>query len=156
MKKLLSVNKPAISIDLSLLIVRIGISAMMLTHAIPKLTKLFSGAPVQFPEVMGMSAELSIGLAIFAELICSALILMGFGTRIAVIPLIVTMLVVVFSIHATDPFSVKESASLYLLGYTGLLLAGSGTYSVDRLLHNKSKSRHQRNLRTPQPQFSAS
>lgn len=156
MRRLFSVNNPASAIDLSLLIARIGISAMMLTHALPKLAKLFGDSPVQFPEVMGMSATLSISLAIFSELICSILILIGFGTRIAVIPLIITMLVAVFSIHATDPFSIKESASLYLLGYVVLLLAGSGRYSVDGFLYGQTRNLNRARINKPQPQLSAS
>jgi putative oxidoreductase len=54
-KKILSVNKPSAATDIALLVARIGIAALMLTHGIPKLMMLISGAPLQFPSVMGMS-----------------------------------------------------------------------------------------------------
>ncbi len=137
MKKILSVNNTSTTTDLSLLIARVGIAALMLTHGIPKLLMLFSGAPVQFPPVMGMSAELSLGLTVFAEVFCSVFILAGFATRLAVVPLAITMLVAVFLIHGTDPLSVKEPALQYLLVYIVLLVAGSGKYSLDYVLHHK-------------------
>ena len=138
MKKLLSVNNTPSTTDLMLLIARAGIAALMLTHGIPKLMMLVSGAPVKFPPVMGMSAELSLGLTVFAEVFCSVLILAGFATRLATIPLIITMLVAVFYIHGSDPFAIKEAGLQYLLVYIVLLFAGSGKYSVDYFLNRKA------------------
>ena len=83
MKKILSVNNYSNSTGLSLLVARAGIAALMLTHGIPKLLMLLSGAPVQFPSVFGMSPELSLGLAVFAEVVGSLFILVGFATRLA-------------------------------------------------------------------------
>ncbi|BDQ13201.1 DoxX family protein [Sediminibacterium sp. TEGAF015] len=134
MKKLLSINNSSNTTDLALLIARAGIAVLMLTHGIPKLTMLFSGAPVQFPPVMGMSSELSLSLTVFAEVICSILILVGFATRLAVVPLIVTMMVAALLIHANDPFGKQEPSLQYLLVYLVLLLGGSGKYSTDYLL----------------------
>ncbi len=137
MKKLFSVNNNSTVTDMALLVARIGIAVLMLTHGIPKMMMLFSGAPLQFPSVMGMSAELSLGLAVFAEVVCSIFLIAGFATRIAVIPLIVTMVIAAFFIHAADPFSVKEPSLQYLLVYVVLLFVGSGKLSVDYLLQNK-------------------
>jgi putative oxidoreductase len=89
-------------------------------------------------EVFGMSHFLSLSLAVFAEVICSLFILLGFATRLAVIPLIITMLVVVFYIHADDPFGKQEMGLHYLLTYIMLLIMGSGKYSIDNLLYKKS------------------
>lgn len=137
MKKILSVNKAATATDIALLIARTGIAALMLTHGIPKMMMLFSGAPVQFPPVMGMSQELSLGLTVFAEVVCSVLIFAGFATRLATIPLIITMLVAALLIHGTDPFGKQEPSLQYLLVYVVLLFAGSGRFSIDHLLQGK-------------------
>lgn len=152
MKRLLNVNKAAATTDTALLVARIGIAVLMLSHGIPKMMMLFSGAPVQFPPVMGLSAELSLGLAVFAEVFCSILILAGFATRLASVPLIVTMLVAVFIIHAADPFGKQEPALQYLLVYIVLLFAGSGKYSVDYLLQRKSATTgYQQKVKDPNP-----
>ena len=115
MKRIFNVAQAPNPTDIALLIARTGIAALMLTHGIPKLLMLLSGAPIQFPPVFGMSAEISLSLAVLAEVVCSIFLLIGFATRLAVIPLAITMLVAVFSIHASDPLSVKESGLHYLL-----------------------------------------
>ena|SRR5688500_15673666 len=137
MKKILSVNNTANATNIGLLIARTGIAALMLTHGIPKLGMLLSGDFAKFPSVMGMSAELSLTLTVLAEVFCSIFILAGFATRLAVIPLIITMLIAVLVIHAADPITVKEPALHYLLVYVVLLFTGSGKYSMDNLLQSK-------------------
>lgn len=137
MKKIMYVNKAAATTDIALLVARLGIAALMLIHGIPKMMMLFSGAPIQFPPVMGMSAELSLSLTVFAEVVCSVVILAGFATRLATVPLIITMLVAVFVIHGADPFAKQEPALYYLLVYVVLLFAGSGKFSIDYLLQGK-------------------
>lgn len=139
MKKLLRVDHASDTTNFALLVARIAIATLMLTHGLPKLAMLFSGEQVQFPGLFGLSPELSLGLAVFAEVFCSVLVLIGFGTRLAVIPLIVTMLVAVFYIHAADPFVKKEIGLHYLLVYALLLIAGSGRFSLDNLLYRKAR-----------------
>jgi putative oxidoreductase len=137
MKKIFSVNNTSNTTNIALLTARVGIAALMLTHGIPKLMMLLSGAPTQFPPIMGMSAETSLALAVFAEVFCSIFLLAGFATRLATIPLMITMLVAVIFVHAADPIAVKEPALHYLLVYIVLLFAGSGKYSIDYLLQSK-------------------
>src|SRR5919107_28258 len=140
MKKILSVKQNSNSVDLALLIARVGIALLMLTHGLPKMAMLFSDAPVQFLPLFGASAEFSLALAVFAEVFCSLLLLVGLGTRLATIPLIITMAVAVFFVHAADPFGKQEPALQYLLVYVVLLLAGSGKYSFDYMWQQKSSA----------------
>jgi putative oxidoreductase len=151
MKRIISVNNTSNTTDIALLIIRVGIAVLMLTHGIPKLLMLFSGAPIQFPPVMGMSSKLSLGLTVLAETVCSLFILAGFATRIAVIPLAFTMLVAVLLIHSADPFSVKEPALHYLLVYTALLFAGSGKYSIDYLLQGNKPAKGYKHSKVQDP-----
>jgi putative oxidoreductase len=152
MKKIFSVNDTSNTTGIALLIARAGIAALMLTHGIPKLGMLLQGTPVQFPPVLGMSAELSLGLTVFAEVLCSVFILAGFATRLATIPLVITMLIAVFFIHAADPFAKQEPGLYYLLVYTVLLIAGSGKYSIDYLLNkNRNKATKYSNQKIKDP-----
>ena len=57
MKKIINVNNADTTTDVALLIARVGIAALMLTHGIPKLIMLVSGTSIQFPAIMGMSSE---------------------------------------------------------------------------------------------------
>jgi putative oxidoreductase len=124
--------------DLLLLIVRIAIASLMLVHGLPKLQMLLSGGAAAFPNILGMGAGLSLLLAVFAEVLCSLLILFGLGTRAAVVPLIITMLVAVFYVHGADPFIKQEMGLHYLLVYLVLLFAGSGKYSADFYLSRQT------------------
>ncbi|MCC9167745.1 DoxX family protein [Pontibacter harenae] len=137
MNKLLNLYQNSKNTDLALLVVRITVAGLMLTHGLPKLDMLLSSDPVQFPAVFGLSTSSSLALAVFAEVVCSVLILVGLGTRLAVIPLIFTMLIAAFYIHGADPFAKKEPAILYLIPYVMLLLTGSGKFALDHLLQHK-------------------
>lgn len=127
--------------NFALLLLRSGASIMMLTHGIPKLMQFFSGEPIAFASVLGMSMGLSLALAVFAEVFCSVCVLLGLGTRLASIPLIVTMATAAFHIHGADPFARKEMSLLYGLIFIVLLLTGAGKYSIDYLLSEKFKKR---------------
>src|SRR5690606_18610297 len=124
------------NLSIALLILRVGAGGLMLIHGIPKLQMLFSGE-IQFPGVMGLSPTISLILAVFSEVLCSLLILIGLKTRLATIPLILTMLIAVFMIHASDPFAKQELGLLYLFLYILLFLLGSGKFSVDALMQKK-------------------
>jgi putative oxidoreductase len=122
------------TLDILVLVVRITIAAFMLTHGWPKLMKLLEGGEIQFGDPIGLGPMLSLILAVFAEFFCSILIGIGLGTRLAAIPLIITMAVAAFIAHGGDPFRQKEMALLYLLFYLVLLVTGSRKYSLDYYL----------------------
>jgi len=140
MKQLVSINISQKGIDLAVFITRITAAALMLSHGLPKLGMLFSDNAARFPAVFGMSSEISLLLTVFAEVICSVFILFGVGTRLAVVPLIITMLVAVLYIHAADPFTKQEPGIQYLILYVILFITGSGKYSLDYLLQRKQSS----------------
>jgi putative oxidoreductase len=89
----------------------------MLTHGLPKMAMLLSGDLILFPPIFGMSPTLSLSRAVFAKVLCSIFIVVCFGTCLATVQLITTMLTAVFIIHAADPFAMKEMGILYLLEY---------------------------------------
>lgn len=116
---------------LGLLVLRVSSGVLMLSHGIGKLTNFStivnSG---QFMPVLG-SVAFGLGLVVFAEVFMSVLLVIGLLTRVAVIPLIVTMLVAIFLVHINEPFAKMEMALLYLFPYITLLIAGAGKYSID-------------------------
>jgi len=117
--------------NLGLLLVRLLAGGMMLTHGLPKISRFFGEGPVKFADPFGLGPEVSLGLAIFAEVGCSILVMIGFKTRWATVPLMITMLVAVFYAHANDPFGRKEPALLSFTLFLSLLISGGGRYSVD-------------------------
>ena len=108
----------------------------MLTHGVPKLQRILTGE-MKFGDPLGLGPEVSLVLVVFAEFVCAILVMLGLGTRLATVPLIVTMAVAAFIAHGDDPFSRKELALFYMVVYIVLLLSGSGKYSADRLISRK-------------------
>jgi putative oxidoreductase len=118
--------------NLGLLVFRLLAGGVMLTHGYQKFAN-FAEYATQFPDPLGVGAKLSLSLVVFAELVCAAFVVVGLFTRLALIPLIVTMIVAFFIIHGADPFIKKELALMYLGLYGGLFLTGPGDFSVQGL-----------------------
>jgi putative oxidoreductase len=120
--------------SLGLLLMRVGFAGTVAVHhGLPKLLG-FSNKMVSFPDPLGIGSTLSLALLVSAEFLCAILVVVGIFTRFAVLPLVVAMAVAFFMVHAHDPFAKKELAFLFLLGFSSILAAGPGRYSVDALL----------------------
>lgn len=117
--------------DLGLLVLRVGVSGLMLTHGFPKLLKLLQG-DFDFADPIGLGGMISLILTVIAEAICPVLIIVGIKTRLATIPPIIAMGVAAFVVHAADPIATKEKALLYLVAFIAIGLMGAGKLSLDR------------------------
>jgi putative oxidoreductase len=117
--------------DFGLLAVRLLSGGMMLTHGLPKFDRLFGEGPVKFADPFGLGPEISLGLVLFAEVGCSLLVMLGFKTRWATLPLLFTMLMAAFYAHGSDPFSDKELSLLFFSVFLSVLISGGGRFSVD-------------------------
>jgi putative oxidoreductase len=116
--------------DLGLLVLRIIGGGFMLTHGIPKLMKMLGG-DFGFANPLGIGEAPSLVLTVFAEFLCSLAILVGFKTRLACVPAMITMAVAALIIHGGDPWGDKEHALMYFGIYLALMIMGAGKYSVD-------------------------
>jgi putative oxidoreductase len=121
-----------ISPDVAVAILRIATSATMLTHGIPKLMRILEG-DLDFRDPIGLGPELSLMLITFAEFFCAFLVLIGFATRLAAVPLIIGMAVTYFIVHGDDPFSRSEKSFMFMYLYILIFFTGSGKFSLDRL-----------------------
>jgi putative oxidoreductase len=134
MKKMLYSTKfTPLAINIALLIFRIGVGVLTIPHGYAKL-QAFPQKKDTFMNFLGLGSEVSLALAIFAELICSVLIIVGLFTRFAALSLFITFCVIVFKAHYLDFFGKGELGSLYLICYTFLLLVGPGKFSVDKAI----------------------
>jgi putative oxidoreductase len=134
MKRLFQTGTKEEYLNILVLLLRVSIAAFMITHGWPKLSKLLAGGEIQFGNPIGLGPTISLILVVFSEVFCSILIAIGLGTRLATIPLMITMLVAAFIAHGPDPFGRKESALLYFLFYLTLFVIGSRKYSIDYLI----------------------
>ncbi|TNF30193.1 MAG: DoxX family protein, partial [Bacteroidetes bacterium] len=104
MKKLLFSNKP-FQADLGLLLLRLASGGIMAySHGWGKMQRVQEGE-LGFADPIGIGELPSLVLTVFAELVCGVLVALGLFTRAALVPLIITMVVAVFIVHADDPFS---------------------------------------------------
>ncbi|HLG02498.1 MAG TPA: DoxX family protein [Bacteroidia bacterium] len=122
--------KPEVAFNLTTIVLRIS-AALMLLHGWPKLMK-FSEKAEAFSDPLGIGHTGSLALTVFAEFFCTILIVLGCCTRVATIPLMFLMGIIIFVVHTTDPFPDKELAWHYLLLYLAIFFLGPGKYSVDR------------------------
>ena len=108
----------------------------MLTHGYGKFLRLFEDK-IKFSDPIGLGKELSLYLAVLGEFIAPIFIIIGLKTRFFSIFPIITMYVAAFISHAGDPFSRKEKAILFFLGFIIVFICGPGKYSLDFKIKNR-------------------
>jgi putative oxidoreductase len=122
--------------DGGLLFARVAFAGgMIYLHGWGKLTNFANIAP-QFPDPLGIGSANSLALATFAEFFAAAAILFGFATRLAVLPLIPTMIIAA-QVANSGKAGAGELALLYLAGFVTILLTGPGRFSLDHLIGRK-------------------
>lgn len=118
---------------------RVGIPALMLLHGTHKLEKLMAGGEIKFMDFLGLGTEVSLALAVIGELVAPLFLIVGFKTRWASIPAIITMFVAAFVAHSGEPIDEREHSLLYLIAFIAIALIGSGTHSVDSWLQKRKE-----------------
>ena len=121
--------------DFSKFILRVSFSALMMTHGYPKFMKILDGN-TKFADPIGLGPEISLYLAVFAELFAPFLVIIGYKTRFFSFFPAFTMFIAAFVIHGDDPFKKMEMALLFLIAYLVIMISGPGKISLD---HFKSR-----------------
>ncbi len=139
--------------NLGRLFLRLFIGIMMIQFGVRQIAH-FDDLVMNFPTILGMSHEWSLGIFIAIEVVCSFFIMFGFLTRLMTLPPFVAMVLAEYHIlHDT----LKEAAYLltwqsqgylpimFLGVYFFILLVGPGKISVDyflslHLIHTDDKS----------------
>jgi putative oxidoreductase len=120
--------------DIAYLLVRVAAgSSMLVAHGLPKLMD-FSQKALYFPDPFGFGGKVSLGLAVFAEVFCAIALILGLFTKLVSWPLVATMAVAAFHVHANDPWSKKELAFVYLLLFVVFAIHGGGRFALDSKL----------------------
>lgn len=123
----------ALDVDLGALLIRLLLGGLMVYHGWQKINMYDSIVP-RFKDYIGIGSTLSLNLVIFAEFFCGILLILGLFTRLAVLPILFAMGVVVFIAHAPDPFMKKELPLVFLFLSVAVFVMGSGRYSLDRVI----------------------
>ena len=119
------------AIHFGLLLLRVGVGLLMLPHGLQKLQH-FDEKAEGFYNFLQLGGKTSLALTIFAEVFCSIFLILGLGTRLVLIPLIIAMMVVIIGVKAGKPIGERELALLFLLPYVFLFITGAGKYSLDQ------------------------
>lgn len=133
MRKLVSIKYSASAFNIALLILRVGAGVLMAAHGYDKLVN-FQAYSEKFMNFMGLGATTSLALAVFAEFFCAIFVILGLFTRLACIPLIITMLVAA-NAEKLDFFGKSEHPILFLLIFLTILFVGPGKASVDGMIN---------------------
>ena len=133
-------NSSSIPKDIVLLVVRVFVGFAMLSHGFPKLQMLLAGGKIEFFDFMGLGPQISLILTVFAEFVCSILLILGLFTRVSLGFLIFTMVIAGFVVHGADPFEKREMPLIYLSVYLLLMVIGAGKISVDHMIERRKRA----------------
>jgi len=133
MKRLLSTNYSEGVFNFAMLILRVGMGALMLSHGYDKLVH-FARYKANFMNFLGMGSGFSLALVIFAEFFCALFLIVGLFSRLVAIPIVISLFIALWKLHQFDFFGGGEKAALFLTGFLIILLLGPGKASVDGLV----------------------
>ena len=137
MNKLLQLSFIPRSTDFALLVLRLWLGlTLFFNHGLSKLLH-FSQTAAYFAnghlDPIGIGASGTVALAALAEVLCAALLVVGFATRFAALVIVIELAVAFFCVHhaalAMGPGS-GELAFVYLAGFVTIVLAGGGRFVV--------------------------
>jgi putative oxidoreductase len=138
-KKLFAPGNDSALTSFALLVLRVWLGAAMLfIHGLDKLTHYSDMAP-KFADPLGIGPQASLALVVFAEVVGALLLILGLLTRFAALTLMIDLGVAFLMVHnmKLTGHGSGEMAFIYLAGYVALLIAGGGTFSVDKSLFGK-------------------
>jgi putative oxidoreductase len=117
-------------VDLGLFFLRLTGSLLLLwVHGLPKIVH-FSEELTRIEDPFGLGTHFSLIMAIFAEVVCPVLIIAGFATRLACLPIIGVLLVAMLFVHPDWSIAEGQFGWLLLIIFTTLALTGAGRWQV--------------------------
>ncbi len=125
--------------DFGLLILRVSLGVILFVkHGIEKATH-FSSMATHFPDPVHIGAHASFIFALISDAICSLLVVLGLGTRVAAFLIVVNLGVAFYFVHHLAFHSDHGELILaYLGGFLALILTGAGRFSLDCKLWGRS------------------
>jgi putative oxidoreductase len=134
MKKLFSTYCSDGAFSFAMLVLRLGAGILlMVNHGFDKLIHFSSKAP-HFTDPFHIGSTPSLAMVVFAEFFCAVFVIMGLFTRLACVPIIISLAVALFYAHHGNAFNIGESAALFLSCFVAILFAGPGNASLDRFV----------------------
>ncbi len=133
MSKFFSTKYSTGAFNFGMFILRVVLGLLVASHGYAKFIK-FGTLKYKFMNFMHLGSTTSLTLIIFAELVCGILLILGLFTRLASIPIIIGMSVVVFVAANADIFGQGERGMMYLAAAVTVLFCGPGRISIDGMM----------------------
>jgi len=142
-KKMIEIIKQILNSDLgnsfnnaALLVFRVLLAIELFrVHGMKKF-RVENGQKEHVPNPLHLPEKLNGLVATFSDTIIPFFIILGLGTRLAVLPTIGVTAIGYFVVHRNDSLEVRDVPYMYTLSLLLLLALGAGTYSLDYYLLN--------------------
>lgn len=115
---------------LGLLFLRVsGALFLLWVHGLPKLLN-YSEQLKLIEDPFHLGAQVTLLLAIFAEVLCPLLILAGLLVRLACLPILAVLLIAMLVVHPEWTLFEGQFGWLLLIIFTSILIAGPGRFAL--------------------------
>ncbi len=96
-----------------------------------------NGEREKVPNPLGLPEKLNGLVATFSDTVVPVLLILGIGTRLAILPTLGVTAIGYFVVHKKDSLEVRDVPYMYTLDLLLLLLLGAGTFSLDNYILNQ-------------------
>ncbi len=132
-----SPKRAQILICWGLLFMRVSVSLLLLqVHGLPKLMH-WSVEVQRIEDPFGLGGTLTLGLAVFAEVICPVLLILGVWARLACLPILAVLAVAVLFVHPEWSLEQGQFAWLLMILFAGLAITGPGPLVIGKALRKR-------------------
>ncbi|WP_415327836.1 DoxX family protein [Chryseobacterium sp. MMS23-Vi53] len=136
LKQILSSDVGSSFNDVAILIFRILLGIELFrVHGLKKF-RVENGKKEVIPNPLGLPDKMNALVASLADTVVPFLIILGLGTRIAVLPTIGVTAIGYFVVHRKDSLEVRDVPYMYTLSLLLIFALGAGKYSLDYYLLN--------------------
>ncbi|MCK6190585.1 MULTISPECIES: DoxX family protein [unclassified Pseudomonas] len=116
--------------DLGLLFLRVsGALFLLWVHGVPKVLN-YSEQLTLIEDPFHVGATVTLLLAIFAEVVCPVLIVVGVWVRLACLPILAVLLIAMLVVHPQWTLLEGQFGWLLLIIFTSVLIAGPGRLTL--------------------------
>lgn len=127
-----------VSVPLGLLFLRVSAALLLLQiHGLPKLLN-WSAELQRIEDPFGLGATLTLALAVFAEVVCPLLLILGVFARLACLPVLAVLGVALVVVHPEWTLEEAQFAWLFTVLFAGLAMTGPGAWTLRRLRSRES------------------
>lgn len=130
---------PALNNDLGSLFLRLILGGLFAWHGYNAIMH-YNEYLAMSKSHIGLGTKLEFDLVVFSYLICGILLVLGFLTRLSVIPIFIAMSVAYFVAHKNDIFQMKQLPFVLWLLCIAVFIFGSGRYSLDAVIQKRKPS----------------